>query len=346
MKKIICLLMGISISVMLLQNVYSLEIPVEYIVKNQVDSLAEMDIYLKKALPLFDVDGNYSYDLYEFENTSGYAIATHSNGYISELMLEKDNPYTEKINKKLYYMGPYNYFYEEDGVLKNVDGSSLLEFEKNKLLFSTDMEDKFEKIREINDEILKTKVNFISTYGDDIWRGTSSTRFERYKDWINRDGTCGHHAAAVILAYSDDYIDDKIVPSYIRTRNSTSAESLISVLVSNIQNVDSGTQPPHLANGMWYIISKQAALDYMADYQVIGTTWSKAVSKIKGWQGCVGIELVKMFGSPYGDHWVVGYQYKENASNKGYFKCHDNHGKYDAVVESSWSIGLVWLDKK
>lgn len=348
MKKLLlaCLSLFLSTSYSLV-SLKALQISNEEKVEAQISKLTEGNLDIVNTYPLYDINNEYSYDLYEFSN--GYAVATHTNGYISELMLDCPNPYVDVLQHKLYYMGPYNYLYEEDSLLKDVNSKECLNMTGEEMNedFNMKNEDYIQQIKNINSEILTKKVSPIETYGDNKWHGTAASRFSRYKNWKNTNNTCGPHAAAVILAYSDDYINDKIVPSNIRKRNSTSAGTLIKKLIQNTTNATS-TRPVNVSNGMWSIISINAGFDYTSGYQSVGTTWSKAVSMIKSYRGCVGIGLLSALGSPkkYGNHWVVAYQYKENSSNKGYFKCHDNHGSYTAVIEASWTCGLVWISKK
>lgn len=164
----------------------------------QIVDLVEQDVVIKDVYPLYDVNNDRSYDLYEFEN-GVFAIATHQNAFVSEVMIEGANPY------------------KDDGYLRHVnDIVSIPWNDKNTKNLFLDEENSFTEIREANTEMLSKKVSVISTYGDNIWRDTSESRFSRYKNWINTNNTCGPHAAAVILAYSDDYIDDRIVPSTIK----------------------------------------------------------------------------------------------------------------------------------
>ena len=304
------------------------------IVTMQLSSLLEKNVEISSIYHLYDLNNEQVYDLYEYND--GYAVAT-KNGFISEAMPNSDNPYKDVLNKKLYYFGPYNYFYDNNGVMTSVSGETIPTTRSTENNFS-------EELIKANNEVLNSNP-MVMTRGDNVWRGTSSSRFTRYKNWKNTNNTCGPHAAAVILAYIDDYIDDRIVPSNIRTRNSTSPGKLITELTAHTTN-PTATRPVNVSNGMWYIISIQAGLYYAPGYQSVGTTWGKAVEKIKGFPNCVGIGLVKAFGSTYGDHWVVGYQYKEDANNKGYFKCYDSWGKSDATIHASWTLGLVWVNKK
>ncbi|MFR1685937.1 MAG: C39 family peptidase [Massilimicrobiota timonensis] len=332
--KITKLLVSIFMVLLIIPVINADALDLNDIVTIQLNSLLEDNIEIDNIYPLYDLNNEQVYDMYIYNG--GYAIAT-KNGFISEAMPHSDNPYKNVLNEKKYYFGPYNYFYDNKGIITSIDGKTFPITRSTENIFS-------EELINANNEVLNSNP-MIMTRGDNVWRGTPSSRFTRYKNWENTNNTCGPHAAAVILAYIDDYIDDRIVPSSLRTRNSTSPGSLISFLIANTSN-PTATRPRDVSNGMWWVISKQAGLYYAPDSQSIGTTWNKAVQKINGFPNCVGIGLVEIFDSEYGDHWVVGYQYKEDSSNKGYFKCYDGWGHSDATIHASWTLGLVWVNKK
>ncbi|NBK97301.1 MAG: hypothetical protein EOM50_04685 [Erysipelotrichia bacterium] len=48
-------------------------------------------------------------------------------------------------------------------------------------------------------------------------------------------------------------------------------------------------------------------------------------------------------GSTYGNHWVLAYQVREDSVGKGWYKCVDNHGRYNAIIQASWTAGNGWL---
>ena len=94
----------------------------------------------------------------------------------------------------------------------------------------------------------------IFTSEPNLWPGISSSRFWRYTNssWVNENGTCGPHAAAVMFAYYQDY-DPSLVAFdvSVRSKNSTSLVTLITKLINSTssstattpQNVGSGVAP-------------------------------------------------------------------------------------------------------
>ncbi|MFR7591236.1 MAG: hypothetical protein ACLUVC_07330 [Longibaculum sp.] len=347
MKKLLGIMLGVVMAMTSIVGVGAFEISIIDKVKMQVFNLVEENIDIKYSYPLYDVNGNYAYDLYEFAG-KGYTVATHENGYISELMMEKSNPYEEVLNHDLYYLGPYNYFYRDEKNLKHVTNDIILSLPnqgEKTLNTLSNVEDNLSQIKELNNKMLSKEVNMISVYGDNVWHGNTRS-FTRYSSsaWENNDNTCGPHAAAVMMAYLDDYVSDSIVASKYRTRNSSSPGSLITQLVKSTTNAKS-TLPKDVYTGIVFTMVNNST--YSADYQTIGGTWNRAVREINR-MGVVCIGLLAMWetgdGKKYGNHWVTAYQYKENSSNKGYFKCVDNWGASAAQIEATWTCGLVWID--
>lgn len=51
------------------------------------------------------------------------------------------------------------------------------------------------------------------------WKGIAEERFRPYKQWVTPSGyLCGTYAAAVFLAYYQDYIDETIIPKAFRRK--------------------------------------------------------------------------------------------------------------------------------
>lgn len=67
------------------------------------------------------------------------------------------------------------------------------------------------------------------------WKGIAEERFRPYKQWVTPSGyLCGTYAAAVFLAYYQDYIDETIIPKAFRRkkqRDLTVVTEMLRVLI-------------------------------------------------------------------------------------------------------------------
>lgn len=166
---------------------------------------------MNKLIQLYDINGEPNYVLAVF-NEGGYAIVTSQDAIVSEYSLHTGGlyPYKDYINSGLIYAGSGNYIVEKNN--QHIDCKTHKSFD----LHVTD------ELIEKNDNMLNKKTlssNRQSTTSASTWTGIASSRFSRYANWKNTDGTCGTYASAVMLAYLDDYIGDTFVPSSVRTRN-------------------------------------------------------------------------------------------------------------------------------
>ena len=55
------------------------------------------------------------------------------------------------------------------------------------------------------------------------------------------------------------------------------------------------------------------------------------------------VGILKILGSPYGNHWVTAYAYYESVSGERFYKVHDNWGDYQRIIPASWGNGTVSL---
>ena len=56
----------------------------------------------------------------------------------------------------------------------------------------------------------------------EIWHGLPEERFKAYRNWRTPRGyLCGTYAASVLLAYYQDYVDEQMIPSFIRQKKAT-----------------------------------------------------------------------------------------------------------------------------
>nr|WP_241161938.1 dihydrolipoamide dehydrogenase [Enterococcus sp. ZJ1622] len=175
----------------------------------------------------------------------------------------------------------------------------------------------------------------------ECWVGLPEQRFSNYKDWKTPVGyLCGTYAAAVLLAYYQDYREDVRIPQTIREKNASDPQNLVPVLRQTIQPHGLPTVPFQVSAGITAFL-KAAGSNTSARSTVIGS-WQRATKRIR--QGKpVMIGILRALGSPYGNHWVTAYAYFESASGERYYKVHDNWGDFHRVIPASWSNGTVSL---
>lgn len=177
--------------------------------------------------------------------------------------------------------------------------------------------------------------------GLDQWVGIPAERFKPYKNWKTPSGyLCGTYAAAVLLAYYQDYLDDKIIPNALRKKNQYQAPALIEMLRILIQPHGLPTFSLQVAHGLSKFFG-HFNIPYRGRMTVIGG-WSRATKRIRQGKPVI-IGILAPLGSTYGNHWVTAYAYLETSGGKRYFRVHDNWGNYDKVIPARWVNGTVSL---
>ena len=173
------------------------------------------------------------------------------------------------------------------------------------------------------------------------WIGIPEERFKAYRNWTTPKGyLCGPHAAAVLLAYYQDYLDERLVPTYIRRKHSPQKETLQHFLQLFIQPLGLPTIALQVSHGL------------SAYFAHIGVTLRGRMTMIGGWQRAVKridqgkpviVGLAKILGSTYGNHWVTAYAYLEDEKGQRFLKVHDNWGSYNKIIPASWINGTISL---
>lgn len=334
-KMLMCLLFIILCVNKDISNLSAKEL--EVLSKDEIDTiernasiLGEREINIKYTKVLNDINNDPTYVLGVLNN-NGYLIASVENLNISELCSDDDaNPYSGYLNENLVYAGQYNYFYRDEEGIRDVVTNALVTMEPDEEVFLA------------NSRFLESKFSANVSTRAFAWTGISESRFSRYANWINRTGHCGPYAAASLLAYYDDYISDSVIPGSIRSRNSTSAGTLIDKLIALTPQA-SGTLPNHVSSGITSFTQKYSTRSDIKTSTNLYGTWARVVNSCKRSRPiCVG--MTSLAGSKYGNHWVTVYQVKEDSSGKGWYKCVDNHGKYNAIIETSWTVGTVEIN--
>lgn len=175
----------------------------------------------------------------------------------------------------------------------------------------------------------------------DVWHGLPEERFKAYRNWRTPQGyLCGTYASSVLLAYYQDYIDETIIPTFIRRKKSTEVTTLASFLQLFVQRHGLPTIAWQVAHGLSGFFSYNNQ-QLRARATMLGG-WQRAIKRIdQGKPVIIGVN--QLLGSMYGNHWVVAYAYMETAVGERYFKVHDNWGNYQVQIPAKWVNGTVSL---
>lgn len=165
------------------------------------------------------------------------------------------------------------------------------------------------------------------------WQGLDSSDFRPYRRFINRQlpGICGSYAASVLVHY------------YARQvyQLDLNLQDLLAVLEASIDGrfPYPGSFPWDIVHGLnqfldiggparWTLFSESAVFKSLAADRplpvIVGTS--------------------RLFCSPYGNHWVLVYGYGYGEAGKLYYRCYDNHGRYQAKIPASQTTVGIYLD--
>jgi len=301
---------------------------------NELIRIGNENLTFKSYESIYSINGDKNIALITF-NEGGFTFVNETNNQIIVYIPTiSETPYegVDSSYKKIFG-GPYAYFVE------TVD-NKIINLETSKVVDNNDID--FDINEKVNSNIIKTliKESQKSTISPLAYVGMTESRFSRYNSssWINYDGTCGTYATAIMLAYLDDYINDKYIPSAIRSRNSALPGSLISTLKPLIDGRTNytGTYPDDLYMGTLQFFSDNG-ISVVHDFG--GSTFSTAKTVINSGRP-IAIGLLTILGSSYGDHWVTAYQYEDGSLLNDYYKVVDNHGNYIAIISVGWTNGF------
>ncbi len=181
------------------------------------------------------------------------------------------------------------------------------------------------------------------------WIGIDPERFKKFKHWVNRGATCGMMSASVLLAYYQDYIQEKIIPESIRNKGSDSYQQLYPTLLKEITSFSpKGTIAYDVSMGINRFLRKQNTNQYYKAKGSLTPTYGIVVNKLtQPNPKPVIVGTNQLLGSPdnYKNHWVLAYR-TTTLDNQKFYQVHDNHGRYNSIINARWTIGLVRLLKK
>lgn len=152
------------------------------------------------------------FEVYELQ-PSGYAIFSCSNGasIFLEGSYQKKSPFYNYITEQIYYLGPGNYFYEnESGEIVNIMTNSICNSSIYSTSYTIDEANYFiaveskENSAEMRGTVTQSDFNVITNHN--YFRTLS-----QFPD--NKVGTCGLVALSILLGYCDEYLSTYFVPS-------------------------------------------------------------------------------------------------------------------------------------
>ncbi len=240
---------------------------------------------------------------------NGYLIVDADTLKPIEFSHENSLDFFNDTKRKYYYGGPLNYFYEQGENIISSTGVSVkkqdLNFENKAKSFTVSNFEEINKARSSNIRISHVPRNYS----------------------YNPNGICGSTAAAILLMYYDDYVNDAYVASGYEV--SGTGEKLIKMLVPYIDGSTPGSTASDMVSGLnKYLgsrgLSKSAKLLSKAD---IATPFSSNKPVL--------IDLDKH--PTYKEHWVVGYGYNRYKEGTTTFRMY--------IVVNGWGKTGVYIDE-
>lgn len=276
-------------------------------------TLENQRLMIKKIQPLCDPFGQTAFIGLVFQNSS-YCIIQQQTGEVMEYSLTAGSwPYQDQTDA--IYGGPLSY-------------------QLNGPLMPKDVMDYEECLPEAAAENEQR-------YPVDRWVSLPKERFYPYRSWVTPSGyLCGTYAAAVLLAYYQDYLAPDIIPTQLRQPFAAAREPLLVALRPLIQPMGLPTVPLQVSIGLNRFFRKNKS-SWRARFTSVGA-WSRTTKRImQGKPVIVGI--LRWLGSTYGNHWVTAYGFLETRDGQRFYRVHDNWGSYDKVINAKWANGTVSL---
>lgn len=350
---------------------YAIDIIAESIsnIEQQIYTVTTIDV-------LYDINKEPTYILAELK-PQGYAIFTRTKLWLSEYAVGIDSPYKKEAKQYKLYYGPHNYDSCNSlnitrrfsrSLSENNEAEQMIRDANERMLENDDIAN-FRGVRSKDDQSKPSKEpNHTPEEYDISWIGVSEDKMRLY-NWgqyptytnknLNPKGICGTVASTIMLAYSDDYVDNNIVPTIMRPQFSNTPGRLYEAMWCAIDFPhQNGTFPTNLVAGInEYFNTYQKHYGhhgYLAYFNLLN---SGVFSQIRQ-DRVICLGLVSFLGSEYGDHWVAGYAvsddfkyYKSIDTWVGYTDNGDgsftfsDSNNYRAVVNANWVASNVCLYK-
>lgn len=169
--------------------------------------------------------------------------------------------------------------------------------------------------------------------------------FERYGSWRNTDDTCGAWAAAVMLAYFQDYLDAGILTPRVREAGGQDPARLVNALKYGMHG-GRRTIPPDVRRGINRLFSwmRETAGGEGTRWRAamwVGFCRARIERELRAGRPCC-IGMLRLTGSRYGNHWVTAYAYEDTPDGRVYL-AHDNWGNSCARIPARWVNSMICL---
>lgn len=301
---------------------------------NELDMFIENTFYNSSDYTTYNLLNNEERtiaELYLFEPV-GYMVLEKSKNIVVEFSTYETIEFNE--TSKFYYGGPLNIFSEYNGKYVNIlSGNEATKDEVTKKVNSfidkTDSISRSLNADKTNDSIsLRTTTNYINR------------NFKLYRK--NTDGRCGSVAAAILLAYYNDYGYSGLVPSAYYNNELT----FTNYLKPHIEDVDgnAGATVSELKSGLnWYINNKGFSSSLTAYSRILGLfiSYKNRIDNLT--PVCISVSSEPT----YGDHWVVGYGYRYESLlsfNNKFATVNDGWGHMGREINWDYVNYLVYVN--
>lgn len=293
----------------------------------RIQGLAPFVGKFQEIRPIFPNVVNYL----QFEK--GYGII--ENGHI----LEIGDGELFKDNKENYYFGFGEYYVKEGGILKHLYTNESFPVS----FFTPYKEDFYRRLKGIQ-EIPRNLFKREKKEGDPDWTfiGVDEREMAFYQEIITTESNmCGTYASAVLFSYLQDH-NKLFLPTILRKKNSNDFSLLIDKIKKMVQPFPLPTVPVEIAFG-YRRFFKHYHMNPQITFQSFGAEATLKSALNDNLPALLGI--LRIFGSSYGNHWVVPYSYCENDGTT-YYKIHDNWGNYRKIIAATAGNGLVTLKNR
>lgn len=168
------------------------------------------------------------------------------------------------------------------------------------------------------------------------WQGIPQKDMVPYRRYVNREkpGFCGTYSAAALIHYLVKH----------QRNHEIDMMRLLSALEGKIdrRSIYDGTYHFDVVNGLNDLLADdeyQAHVRYRHRKLIIDELSKEAPLPVI-------IGSLSLFGSKYGNHWLLAYSYGYNEDGQLFYKCYDNHGRINAVIPAN-QVGIaIRLERK
>lgn len=316
------------------------------------DKKQRFSVYESVKLKCFSTD-TYTYTMYSLL-PYGYAIILDSTGSLMEACYtETTLPYS-LTQGNFYYCGPLNYYSLEGDKLVHTYNNTVLSTD-DVLNFSEYECNVFKAEAFVTSE--KKKSEMSALHSQEVVRYMVEPNYfsELTEFGYNTRGTCTVLAAAILLGYYDEFVDDSMVPDIYRNGDGTS-DSFHKVLMRQVYGTDTpesgGIAIRNALPGLnRYMSSQDLGARFSTEYSSNEAARQKIVDELR-----VGNPTIASLNTsnPIGNHTVVVYGVSYIPSwelSRGVARIHlgwHNGAEEDGVIITEeetrdYSISLSWF---